>query len=189
MLKRWRIARQNRAIVELLYQALVAMTRQPKLYESCGIADTFAGRFEALGLHVFLFLRRCRSEASLEPLSRDVVDRFVLDVDSSIRELGIGDQAVPRRMRKLAGVFYERVRVYDEAFEAADQRSALKAALAGRAVEATVPEDAVDDLATYMLAMNERLAAVPAAAILSGALDPGALNPPELTPRELNEGD
>ena len=66
---------------------------------------------------------------------------------------------------------------------------ALKAALAGRAVEATVPEDAVDDLATYMLAMNERLAAVPAAAILSGALDPGALNPPELTPRELNEGD
>lgn len=172
MLKRWRIARQNRAIVELLYQALVAMTRQPKLYESCGIADTFAGRFEALGLHVFLFLRRCRGEAALEPVSRDVVDRFVLDVDSSIRELGIGYQAVPRRMRKLAGVFYERVSVYDAALDA-DDAAALSAGLKGRAVPADAPEDASARLATYMMAENERFGAIAAETILAGTLQPG----------------
>ena len=173
MLKRWRTARQNRAIVERLYQDLVALTRQPMLYEECGIADTFAGRFEALGLHLFLLLRRCRGDASLDALAQDLVDRFIADVDSSIRELGIGDQSVPKRMRKLAGVFYERVRVYDEAFDGADSRDHLKVALLGRAIEDVGSHDAAERLTTYMLAMNERMRAVSAADILSGTLNLG----------------
>ncbi|MCE7027760.1 ubiquinol-cytochrome C chaperone family protein [Jiella avicenniae] len=172
MFHRWRIARRNRAIVEDLYQSLVAETRQPKLYEHCGIADTFSGRFEALAIHVFLFLRRCRGEARLEPVAQEVVDRFVTDVDTSIRELGVGDQSVPKRMRKLAGVFYERVRVYDAAFAAADPAAALAAALKGRAVGDDA--DAAAVLATYMQETADRLEAVSADDILSGTLSFGA---------------
>ncbi|MBP0615709.1 ubiquinol-cytochrome C chaperone family protein [Jiella mangrovi] len=173
MLKRWRIARQNRVVVERLYQSLVALTRQPKLYEGLGIADTFSGRFEALALHVFLFLRRCRGEAALEPVAQDVVDRFTADVDSTIRELGVGDQSVPKRMRKLAGVFLERVRIYDAAFDQEAQHEALKTALIGRALDDAAPDDAAAQLATYMLTMSGRLGAVSAGDILAGSLDLG----------------
>lgn len=173
MFHRWRIARRNRAIVEELYQNLVAQTRQPALYERCGIADTFSGRFEALAIHVFLFLRRCRGEARLEPIAQEVVDRFVTDVDTSIRELGVGDQSVPKRMRKLAGVFYERVHVYDAAFAADDPAAALAVALKGRALDEASPADAAASLATYMQDQNERLGTVSADDILSGTLKIG----------------
>lgn len=173
MFHRWRIARRNRAIVEELYQSLVAETRQPELYERCGIADTFSGRFEALAIHVFLFLRRCRGEPRLEPIAQDVVDRFVADVDTSIRELGVGDQSVPKRMRKLAGVFYERVRVYDAAFGSDDPAAALAAALKGRALEEDTAADAATALATYMQEAADRLGAVLEDDILSGSLNFG----------------
>lgn len=173
MLKRWRIARKNRAIVERVYQALVTLTRDPRLYEHCGLADTFSGRFEALAIHMFLFLRRCRGDASLDAFAQDVVDRFILDVDASIRELGVGDQSVPKRMRKLTGVFYERVKVYDAAFDAEAKPNALRAAVVGRALAETVPEDAVGRLVSYILAMSDRMAAVSAEDILSGSLKLG----------------
>ncbi len=173
MFHRWRIARRNRAIVEDLYQTLVAQTRQPALYERCGIEDTFSGRFEALAIHVFLFLRRCRGEARLEPVAQEVIDRFITDIDTSIRELGVGDQSVPKRMRKLAGVFYERVRAYEDAFSATDQRAALAAALTGRALDEACPADAAAALASYMQETAERLAAVSSDDVLSGVLTIG----------------
>ena len=117
MLESWRTRRRNRAIVDRLYETLVALTRRPELYADFAIADTFAGRFEALSIHLHLFLRRCRSDPALAPLAQDVVDRFVSDVEDSIREIGIGDQSVPKRMRALTGVFYERAAAYDAALD------------------------------------------------------------------------
>ncbi|MBO0664208.1 hypothetical protein LQ948_16725 [Jiella sp. MQZ9-1] len=173
MMERWRIARRNRAIVEDIFQAIVALTRQPRLYADLGVADTFSGRFEALSLHVFLFLRRCRSETGLEALAQDLVDRFVADVDYTIRELGIGDQSVPKRMRKLTGVFYERVRVYHAAFDAAEPQPALAEALLSRAIEldAAAPRDAAAALATYMIETDRRFGAIASKAILAGRLE------------------
>ncbi|MCQ0989207.1 ubiquinol-cytochrome C chaperone family protein [Jiella marina] len=173
MLKRWRIARQNRAIVDLLYQELVSLTRQPKLYEAFGIADTFMGRFEALSVHVFLCLRRCRMDAELAPLAQDLVDRFMADIDNTVRELGVGDQSVPKRMRKLAGIFYDRVRRYEDAFDQASPTDqALAESFAGRAIERPeeAPEGAAAGLAAYMITMEDRFRSVPTERILTGNL-------------------
>ncbi|MBO0903824.1 ubiquinol-cytochrome C chaperone family protein [Jiella sonneratiae] len=174
MLNRWRIARRNRAIVEDIYQALVAAARRPALYERCGIEDSFSGRFEALGIHVFLFLRRCRGAAGLEPVAQDVVDRFMADLDSSIRELGVGDQSVPKRMRRLAGIFYERVEAYDAALAAGgDAPGALATALKGRAIDEVAPGDAAEALATYMRQTGDRMRAIDDSDVLAGKLELG----------------
>src|SRR4051812_4334702 len=109
MLERFRKLRRNREVVDALYAAIVASARQPELYETHGLPDTVMGRFESLSIHVFLFLARCRDDAALKALAQDLVDRFISDVEDSIREIGIGDPSVPKRMRKLAGMFYERV--------------------------------------------------------------------------------
>nr|WP_255616950.1 ubiquinol-cytochrome C chaperone family protein [Aurantimonas sp. VKM B-3413] len=172
MLESWRTRRRNRVIVARLYETLVTLTRRPDLYGDLGIADTFSGRFEALSIHVHLFLRRCRIDPALAPLAQDIVDRFISDVEDSIREIGIGDQSVPKRMRGLTGVFYERVAAYDAALgDGAAPEAALAEALRGRAIEAPGGEDESRRLATYMRAVEERFRAIPADAILQGRLE------------------
>lgn len=171
MFHRLRAGRRNREIIDAIYADLVVLARQPVLYEEAGIPDTVMGRFEALSIHVFLFLRRCRDEPALRPVAQDVVDRFIADIDRSIRELGVGDPSVPKRMRKLAGIFYERVKAYDPALDAEPGRGLLADALRPRAVATDAPEGASRRLAAYMRETVARLGTVPAAAILAGRLE------------------
>lgn len=169
MLERFRRRTRNRAIVDRLYAQIVERSRQPRLYTEFGLPDSVMGRFEALGIQVFLFLARCRTEPELQPLSQDVVDRFMRDLDGSIRELGIGYLAVPKRMRKLAGLFYTRVDAYDPPWQAGDVR-ALAAALRRHATDREAPPDAAEALASYMIAEKARFAAVDKDRILAGDL-------------------
>ncbi len=166
MFERWKQRRRNREIVDALYAELVERARQPRLFTTLGMADTVMGRFEALTIHMFLVLARLKREPELGGLAQELVDRFVLDLDHSIRELGVGDQSVPKRMRKLTGIFYERVAAYDLALETRT-RTALAQALLGRALDPQ-EEDAAARLAAYMLEENSRLADVPAANFLAG---------------------
>ncbi|GGD86042.1 ubiquinol-cytochrome c chaperone [Aureimonas endophytica] len=170
MLKSFRIRQRNREIIDALYHGIVARSRTPRLFLDFGVPDTVMGRFEALSLHVYLALLRCRDDAAAKPVAQDLVDRFVADVEDSIREIGVGDVAVPKRMRRLAGRFYERVAAYDGPMLAGDVPG-LAAALAERALADAPPErrDAAG-LATYMMATQAELAAVTTDRILSGHL-------------------
>lgn len=120
MLERFRRKRQNRAVVDGLWEQIVERARTAERFEEGGLPDTVLGRFESLGMEVFLFMRRCARDAELHGLSQDVVDRFMTDLDHSMRELGVGYLAVPKRMRLLAGRFYERARVFETPVETGD---------------------------------------------------------------------
>lgn len=161
----------NRAIVDRLFERLVAAARQPVLYARWGVPDTPLGRYESLGLHLILFLRRTRKAGpGLEALAQDVLDEFFKDVDHSIRELGVGDAGVPKRMKKLARMFYGRMGPYWEAIDR-DDREALAAALARNIASGVdaAPLDA-SALAGYMIATADALAAQDDAALLSGRI-------------------
>ncbi|PYE87168.1 ubiquinol-cytochrome C chaperone family protein [Phyllobacterium leguminum] len=124
-----RKAKVNEAITIAFYEAIVAAARQPRFYALLFVPDTPIGRYEMLSLHVFLAMHRLKGEnAALRALSQEVADEFFKDVDHSLRELGIGDQGVPKRMKKLARMFYGRVEAYEAAFAASD-REAFAAAL------------------------------------------------------------
>lgn len=124
-----RKAKVNEAITIALYEAIVAAARQPRFYALLSVPDTPIGRYEMLSLHVFLVMHRLKGEnISLRAISQEIAEEFFKDVDHSLRELGIGDQGVPKRMKKLARMFYGRVETYEAAF-AADDREAFAAAL------------------------------------------------------------
>ncbi|MCQ8781433.1 ubiquinol-cytochrome C chaperone family protein [Mangrovibrevibacter kandeliae] len=169
MFERFRIRRRNREIVDALYAQIVEQSRQPCLFTQMAIPDTVMGRFEALSIHVFLVLFRCKRVAALQPLAQDLVDRFMTDLDGSIRELGIGDQSVPKRMKRLAAMFYARADAYDSPLEAED-RDALARALAARIAVPESSPDAARDIASYMLKRNSELRALGDDRILSGHL-------------------
>lgn len=99
----------------------MAAARQPAIYSQWNVPDTPLGRFESLSLHMILFLRRTKDAgAGLQGLGQAVIEEFFKDVDHSLRELGIGDASVPKRMKKLARMFYGRAASYDGPIGEAD---------------------------------------------------------------------
>ncbi len=150
---------QNRAIVDRQYATLTAMAREPHFYTDLGVPDTVMGRFEMLSIVMILFFRRTRtSPRSGQEIAQEIVDAFFQDIDHSIRELGIGDQGVPKRMKKLAGMFYGRLETYAAALDAKDE-AALAEALR-RNIYPETQESAPDlaGLARWMMQADADLA-------------------------------
>jgi len=178
--------RDRSPIPQQLYGGLVAQARNPVFFTRYGFADTVTGRFDCLALHMFLFSRRMKHETSANAaeLGQEVFDRFVENLDQALRELGIGDQSVPKRKKKLVHTFYGQIEDFDGPLTAGD-RPALQKAVAARlfasgkgmdkppAVEAGADNpDMYAALTTdYILMAAAELEKVPAEEIMSGRLD------------------
>ncbi|MCO5159537.1 MAG: ubiquinol-cytochrome C chaperone [Mesorhizobium sp.] len=162
------VRRRNRAIADAIYIRIVAAARQPVPYSDWLVPDTPLGRFEMVGLHIYLFLRRIRGEGeAADALGQELTDTFFQDVDHSLRELGIGDMGIPKRMKTLSRMFYGRTRSYDQALDARDQ-TALTAAVA-RNVRPETPEwPQAESLAAYLQAVSDDLATQRLDDLLSG---------------------
>ena len=115
-------------IASVLYGAIVAQARTPALYADFHVPDTLEGRFEMVVLHTALVVR-CLGEGDQQgrAIGQEVFDLFCKDMDRSLRDLGVGDLAVPKRMRRMAEAFYGRSAAYDSAL--AGGRPELAAAL------------------------------------------------------------
>ena len=140
-----------------LYDAIVAQARQPVFYMDYGVDDTTNGRFEMIVLHAYMLMHRLRNEdREAKELAQAVFDRFFRDMDDSLRERGVGDLSVPKKIKKMAQHFYGRVEAYDEAREESEEK--LAQALS-RNIFADDPETRVEarELATYVLACAARL--------------------------------
>ena len=162
--------RANQAIVDALYERIVAAARQPAPYSAWGVPDTPLGRFEMLSLHMFLFQHRMRGESGASrEIAQTLIDEFFGEIDHSLRELGIGDSGVPKRMKKLARMFYGRTESYADALERNDH-AALVAALARniRPDAKEWPQAAL--LAAYVLEAVSMLAAQASDDIRAGTI-------------------
>ena len=112
-----------------LYAAAVAAAREPFVYQALGVADTLDGRFDLVCLHSVLLVRRLQREAEPGPaLAQAVFDAMFSDMDVNLREMGVSDLSVGRRMRAMWEAFHGRAHAYDAALKAGDQ-PALEAAL------------------------------------------------------------
>lgn len=96
-----------------LYGKVVAEARQPVYYASFGVPDTPEGRYEMIVLVLTLVLERLRQEGTAsQTLSQAVIEAFVANMDDSMREMGVGDMAVPKRVKRAAAGLYERAGRY-----------------------------------------------------------------------------
>jgi len=104
-----------------LYEIVVAQARQPLLFREFGVPDTLDGRFELVVLHALLAMRRLRACGERgEAMSQKLFDIMFADFDRALRELGVGDLSVGRRIKKMAQAFYGRASALDEALDAED---------------------------------------------------------------------
>jgi cytochrome b pre-mRNA-processing protein 3 len=157
----------GRETVEALHAHIVAASRDPALFGRDGLPDTMEGRFEALVLHVLLVLRRLRAlPAPAAEVAQDLVDSVFAHLEIALREMGIGDFGVPKRMKKLGQAFYDRVAKYDPLLDARDPE-ALAAEIGMRLEMDAAP---ARPLARVLLASEDMLARADLQGILSGPL-------------------
>jgi cytochrome b pre-mRNA-processing protein 3 len=153
-----------------LYQRVVEQSRVPALYAGLGAPDTVEGRFEVYSLHLLLLLDRFQAEGqAAADTSQALFDTYVKGLDDALREMGVGDLSVGKKMRKLGEAIFGRAKSYRAAFAALPDEGPLKALLA-RTVYADA-QDRSDDLAAYVLRQREHLKGQPAEKLLAGDVD------------------
>ncbi|MEN6543229.1 ubiquinol-cytochrome C chaperone family protein [Parvibaculum sp.] len=102
-----------------LYRGLVGQARMPGFYLHSGVPDTVEGRFEMVALHVFLVLRRLRAAGDpARELAQRVFDIMFDDMDQTLREMGVSDLSVGKKIKGLASAFYGRMAAYDAGLDA-----------------------------------------------------------------------
>ena len=164
--------------IHALYGAIVAQARLATFYTSYGVADTVEGRFELIVLHLVLMLHRLARDSGADepaghPLASDVgqrlFDAFCHDLDGNLREMGVGDLAVPKKMRRFGEAFYGRLGAYRAALAVADDRE-LEKALARNIFGVDGVDEQAARLARYARATARQLDAEVEDALLAGKM-------------------
>ena len=153
-----------------LYCALVNQARSQRFLRELGVPDTPEGRFEIVGLHAALLLRRLRSEgAKGQALGQALFDLMFADMDASLRELGVGDLSVGKQVKRLAGQFYARLSALDQALATGAARLVAPILRANVWHGGPPPCAAqVAALADYLIACERRLGGQSGSALLRG---------------------
>ena len=151
---------------EGIYGMIVTRAREPLFYRDLGVPDTVNGRFDLLLMHLWLVLRRLKSVGSGTALSQALFDHFCADMDDNLREMGVGDLAVPKRMRAFGEAFYGRTAAYDMALTEGSE--AFAQALCKNVLDGERIEKA-RKLAAYAEAAMADLAQLDEATLLRGA--------------------
>ncbi len=137
--KHFRSSAPSRGTIEAIYGMIVAQARQPAFYANLDVPDTVNGRFDMLVLHLWPVLRRLRAVEAAD-LAQELFDRFCADMDGNLREMGVGDLTVPKRMQAFGEAFYGRTAAYDAALAAGDD--AFAAAIARNVLNGEHPGSA-----------------------------------------------
>jgi cytochrome b pre-mRNA-processing protein 3 len=165
----WRRRSPQVATIDRLYGTIVAQVRLPVFYTDYNVADTVEGRFEMLVLHQALTARRLASDPALRPLGPPLFDRFCRDLDHNLREMGVTDLGVPKKMQGFAAAYFGRARAYEHALSTGGATD-CEAAIARNVFGQPVPGPGARRLAHYMWQAARTLDDCPASRLSRGEL-------------------
>jgi cytochrome b pre-mRNA-processing protein 3 len=160
--------RPRRGAAEALYAAAVAQARRPEFYSRLDVPDTLDGRFDLILLHVYLLCRRLTARADGRAAAQALFDTMFGDMDRNLREMGVGDPSIPRRIKAMIQAFYGRRQAYDEALAGSD--AALATAIARNVYNGENPPGAVE-LAGYVRRAAAAVDRADRGALLAGKID------------------
>jgi cytochrome b pre-mRNA-processing protein 3 len=152
----------TRGTIDAIYGMIVTQAREPLFYRDLGVPDTVNGRFDLIVLHLWMVLRRLGEIAGMAEPTQALFDRFCADLDDNLREMAIGDLAVPKKMQAFGEAFYGRIAAYDMAVS--DSPEALALAISRNVLDGGGAENA-RRLAAYASAVIATLEKLDASAL------------------------
>jgi len=151
------------------YGAIVAQARLPIFYQGFGVPDSLEGRYVMLSLHLFAVLRRLKEAGTAEAthMAQNLADRFSSDMETVLRELGVGDLSVPKKLRALVASGAGQLQSFERALRGGEGalQSAIAAALPG---DDDATKAASAELTPYVLRMVQHLENSPIGGICAG---------------------
>ena len=164
------------------YAQLVEQSRQPDFYRHCGVPDTLDGRFDMLVLHAFIVLDRLAGQGKREEVfAQALFDHLFADMDVNLREMGVGDLSVGKKVKQMAEAFYGRAQAYRDGL-AASGGAVLEAALRRNLFRSTTPDGAqIGAMAAYIRRESVAMAATPSEDLVAARIRFG----PAIVPAEL----
>jgi cytochrome b pre-mRNA-processing protein 3 len=164
---------RRRRNAQNFYGSIVALSRAPALYSDYGVPDTVEGRFEILVLHMFAALERFGLEKGAQrKINQDLVNLFFADMDTTSRELGVGDMKVPKQMRMLAAVFEERIAAYNKAFKEPDMQMLSDEFEQNIFIGNDASHEGAKELVCYAQTLRTKLADISIDVFMSDEFDP-----------------
>jgi cytochrome b pre-mRNA-processing protein 3 len=167
--------RRRGQVAHDLYVSVINQARLPDFYLRFAVPDTLDGRFDLIVLHAFLVMRRLRQVTAEEAggdareVAQALFDLMFADMDQNLREMGVGDMSVGKRVKQMARAFYGRAAAYEDGLAAKGDglAEALRRNLYGT-VEGGVDPEAVGIMANYFMAQAICLAGQSAEDLLAG---------------------
>lgn len=161
----------SRNSVRAVYGAIVAAARHEKPYAEWGVPDSVDGRYDMIILHAVLVLERLSDgDEAAQAFAQALTDEVFADMDRSLREMGVGDLSVGKKVRRMAEMFYGRAQAYRPLLRAGDQAGLAEAL--GRNVFAGVENaEGARHLAAYAVTALAHLHERPIEPILSGTVE------------------
>lgn len=158
----------NAAAAHALYAAAVTQARRDSFYLRGGVPDTIDGRFDMVALHAYLILRRLGREGKqASALSQAIFDIMFADMDQNLREIGVGDLSVGKKVKAMAKAFYGRIAAYDAGLEGGDRE--LGEALRRNVYrKSTVDDEQVAVMVTYVRRQAAALDSQPLESFMAG---------------------
>lgn len=161
-----------------LYNGLVDAARSPALFKDFTIPDTLDGRFDAIVYHIALFglasHETLKDDPRLADIGKDIIGVFLKDMDRNLREIGVGDLSVGKKVKKMASALYGRIDAYSTALVQPAPEKALAEALKRNLYRGeAVPERYTKGLAKYGLKKFKTWQKLDIKAISAGTLEPG----------------
>lgn len=152
-----------------LWHRIVEQAREPDWYRMCGVCDTLEGRFDMITVMLSLVILRMEREDDLAPHTGLVTELFIEDMEGQLREAGIGDPTVGKKIGNLMSSMGGRLGSYRKAL-AAEDRATLAEALKRNVTMSQ--EDVAEALAERMIRLHKRLDRTSADQLRSGEFAP-----------------
>jgi cytochrome b pre-mRNA-processing protein 3 len=168
---------QIKKIAHILYVKTVEQSRQPYFYVKIGVEDTLDGRFDLICLHMTLVIDRLdqiNSEKSLS-IRRALQEVFFDNMDLTLREMGVGDLSVGKKIKAMAEVFFGRMIAYQKAYRSNDSESDLRKIIQRNIFKKTAADENMEKesmiLAEYILKERTHLFEIPEESFLKGDVE------------------
>jgi cytochrome b pre-mRNA-processing protein 3 len=153
------------------YGAIVARAREPAIFARHGVSDTPEGRTAVIILLMYPVLERLQSGGSSERrVARYLSEAFVTDIDDCLREMGVGDISVPKKVKRAAQALGQRCIAYGRAARASDPVAALAEELQTSVPGLETNRVGAEALARLTLKFAAEIGALSTDTLLSGKL-------------------
>ncbi len=108
---------KNTANIKEVYQSIIDNSRSKIFYIDLNVDDSFESRFDLVILHSFIIFQYfIEINDKKNQLSQSLFDFMFHDFENNLREMGFGDIAVNKRMKKFISAFYGRILSYSNSY-------------------------------------------------------------------------